>query len=317
MAASRDLDPRFVVYHCTCGARIELPEASAGRKARCRKCQRIFVVPLTASLSFEPPPVIIEIEPDASPIAPGFSLVGTAFWQDLGRNFVFFAFKWNALTWFWVAVMHFLFAGILILPFVGRGMILMFMLEGVIGGWLCAFYLATVLEAATGEHGLPDVRVSELSDLLDTLVDFVGAAALAMLPWIILRLLQAFSTWPIPDAAPVAAGMIGAFLWPGIVLTTAIGGGWAGLAPQIVLRVPLANPPAYLALGLLVGFAITLASPLDPFLIRRSITPINIANPWAMAACQAILTAYVGIFSMRAIGLYYRHFKHFLPFEAE
>jgi hypothetical protein len=67
----------------------------------------------------------------------------------------------------------------------------------------------------------------------------------------------------------------------------------------------------------MVGVLITLASPLDPFLIREAIPSISIANPLAFAACKAILTAYVGIFSMRAIGLYYRHYKSRLPFEAE
>ncbi len=316
---SRETPPRLseVVYNCPCGSRIRLSASVAGRKARCRKCGRVFTVPAVPSPRFEPPPVVIEIEPDEDDLTFRTVEPENHFWSDLACNFVFFVFEGNMITMFVIAFMHFLLDCLSWMPslFFWRFAILIAQL--LLAGWLCAFYLATTLHAAGGEDDLPNSWSSDWLELVEMFFQFLATALIAMLPWIVLRCLQVFAGRAIPDNAFVAADIGAIVIWPAIVLTLAIGRSLGGLWPHVVLRVPLAGPIAYLAVCVTVAAALVLTGALD---VPYGVSPAQFLaglNPWAEAAIGSLLTAYAAIVSMRAVGLYYRHYKHRLPFEAE
>ncbi len=316
---SREVTSSFseVVYNCPCGARIRFSASVAGRKARCRTCSHVFTVPAVHAARFEPPPVVIEIEPDEDDLAFRPPAPENRFWSDLAYSFVFFVFEGNLITLLGIAFTHFLLTCSSWLPGFGLLGCFFLMAELILAGWLCAFYLATALHAAAGEDGLPDSWSSDRLELVWMLFQFVGTVLVAMLPWIVLRCLRSYGGWAIPDNALTAAGIAAIVIWPAVVLTLAIGRSLGGLWPHIVLRIPLAGPIAYAAICLTVTAALVLTGDLDFFYAVSPIRFLAGLNPWAQSAIGAVLTAYAAIVSMRAIGLYYHHYKHRLPFEAE
>ena len=316
-------------YLCRCGAKLMFPESAVGRKARCRKCQFIFTVPDNRPvdiLSLAPLAEDMEFtRPAAAP--PGTSrqdeeLAGDGqprFWGDLLDSLLVLADPGNIITCIVIVGLNFL-LGLIghTVPF-GFGYTWIFMIAAwtLILGYLCSFYLNTILEAAAGEDDLPTLRVDNVvDDILWPLLQYAGSWLFAMAPAIVASIASWWWSRDLPQNLITGLYLIGGFLWPAIVLVVALGNGFRGLWPHLLIRTVLAAPLSYLAVAgvLAVGTALSLWPSL---LTAVGLGALGPTSERVLSVTTSILAPVVSIVSMRAIGLYYRHYKHKLPFEAE
>ncbi|GMU21288.1 MAG: hypothetical protein AMXMBFR13_13810 [Phycisphaerae bacterium] len=246
-----------------------------------------------------------------------------SFWADLAASFFFFLNGSSLVTFIVISFVAMWDALVSYAPG-----FLSLMGHALINGYLCAFYMNVIRETASGEDELPGVSVtSVLDDILFPLAQFIGTWAVALAPAVItlvlfvnssdeLTALHAMdpSLWP---GVVYALGVVGLALWPVIVLGVAIGGGFNGLWPHVIIRTALGAPLAYLAIlaALIVATAFMMLPWFDFFGLRAANLPIGAIV--GLALVSIILGEYSAIVSMRVIGLFYRHFKHRFPWVAE
>ena len=117
----------------------------------------------------------------------------------------------------------------------------------------------------------------------------------------------------VPHWLSPALVLLGCAFWPVIILAVSIGGGFGGLWPHVILRTALAAPVAYVAIVATLALAVGLA------LLPDMLLPASRLGQsfWALHTLNAVVTAYASIVAMKAIGLYYRHYKHKFPWAAE
>ena len=185
-------------------------------------------------------------------------------------------------------------------------------------GYLCAFYLATIVETASGEDALPSLWLTDaVSDLLLPGLRFIGSWLWVLLPALAVMAKATIQGDPVPWPAVRVAAVAGLFFWPVVVLGVAIGGSFRGLWPHLVVRTALSAPVPYLAvcLTLLVAAGLTFLPRVEPFcswlalLQTRAVLAVGLLN--------SALGAYAMILAMRVIGLFYRHYKGRFPWVAE
>jgi len=310
-------------YQCECGATIRLPDWSVGRRARCQTCQKTFTVPdgpsWPESLDVNAPS-LVKIYQDSAPATAEPRLPGGRdqsqdaiqekkhpFWKDLLASFALCFDAGNVVILLIIVFMHF---WIVLLSFGG---ILGFFGQILVYGYLCAFYQSIIGDTASGEDKLPNTMVSNiLDDLLLPLVRFIATWFAALIPTIAAHITALFLGVSVPSWLSTALVLLGCAFWPVIILAVSIGGGFSGLWPHVIIRTALAAPLAYGAIGVTLAIAVGLMS--LPELVPASWLP---ASFWTLHTINGILSAYAAIVAMRAIGLYYRHFKHKFPWVAE
>jgi hypothetical protein len=314
---------------CRCGAQLLFTEAAIGRKARCRKCQSVFTVPDNRPvdiLSLAPFAADMEsARPAAAP--PGVSradeeLAGDdrpTFWGDLLDSLLVLADPGNIITCIVIVAINFLqgLIGHAVPLGFGPGCVLMIGAWVLVLGYLCSFYLNTILETAGGEDDLPTLRVDNIvDDLLWPLLQFAGSWLFAIAPAIVASIASWWWSLDLPQNLITGLYLIGGFLWPAIVLVVALGNGFRGLWPHLLIRTMLAAPLSYLATAgvLAVGTALSLWPSL---LVTVGFGSLGPTSERVLGVTTSILAPVVSIVSMRAIGLYYRHYKNRLPFKAE
>ena len=199
----------------------------------------------------------------------------------------------------------------------GRGLAVTFLVMA--AGYLCAYYIAVIKEAAAGEDELPNPwpTTNPTWELAIEALYFVGTTVWVLLPTIVYMCIEYAHfgqiTWPI--AAFVA--ILGLMLWPAAVLCASISGNINDLWPMILLRTALAEPLAYLVTCMVMLLAVGLCSlPYTDF--YQSTAEAITDNLGTIASLllfifQVALTTYAMFVSMRVIGLYYRHFKQEFP----
>ena len=199
---------------CTCGAKYRFDDSAVGRKARCKKCGRVFTItpdttdgtiPLAADdplgvdlaaageqhqalkgeasyrVSPDPasPPPSLETAPSSSPPLVDELKPSRRYLDSLLWTLLFPTSLHNLLTFcvFW----GLLCVGNLILPFAG---ILGLLGRLIILGWYCAFRFETITIAAAGEDDLPSLSFSEgvLDDIILPLVRWIGSWTIVFLP---------------------------------------------------------------------------------------------------------------------------------------
>jgi hypothetical protein len=178
--------------------------------------------------------------------------------------------------------------------------------------------MGTIVETAAGEDELPSVSVTSwLDDAIMPLLRFIGTWALVLLPFLVLI----FFDPGLPPIVLMAVAVAGVFFWPAVVLAVSIGGGFSGLWPHTVIRTVLAAPLAYLAVwgAILVAAAITALPVLAPAigLVQSLMISAPARAGFLLFLLAHVLSVYAIIVAMRAIGLFYRHYKHKLPWSAE
>jgi len=238
-----------------------------------------------------------------------------SFWFDafaaFGYPFMSFG---NGITF---AIAAFIYLLEIVLQFVGcLGLIGIFFIEG----WLAAMYLSVIQDTATGSPDLPGIKMEDgpLEDIIKPFFKYLGAFAVAFLPAAAYIMLISFNLLPASMASTLNLMLLMAaaiFFWPVFLLLFSFN------ALDMIVRVDLIFTTVFrtflpfLALWLmllLVGFIKLL--PVMGMLI--AMIGLNIPIPslptfggFTGAAFFDVVDLYLGIVSMRLIGLYYLHFK--------
>lgn len=310
-------------YQCECGATIRLPDWSVGRRARCQTCQKTFTVPdgpaWPENLDVNAPPIpkpdIELVKPAPEPRLPGgrdenqdwIQAARQPFWKDLLDSFVLCFDVGNVVSLLIIAFLHF---WLVLLGFAGfLGMIGTVLIYG----YLCAFYQSIIVETASGEDKLPTAMVNNvLDDLLVPLLRFIATWLVALLPAIVVNLAVRIWGLSVPPELGPALIILGCVFWPVIILAVSIGGGFNGLWPHVIVSTALSAPLAYVAICATLVVAVGLMW--LPELVPATWLPASFLT---LRTLNGVLTAYASIVAMRAIGLYYRHYKYKFPWAAE
>ncbi len=360
----------MVKHQCPCGAKYKFEPQHAGKRAKCKRCGAVFVVPteeqhpdmipiadapvglmeeVAAAVQrgappppppvpgpfppgmTAPPPVVIEPPEDISePLAvPG---EGGDYASSLAQSFLF-ASSANNLVIF--VIMWVLLLVSELLPHApGLGILGMFLTIAVIitifviYAWYCAFRLNTIIEAAQGEADLPALTFTDgfLEDGLIPLFRWVGSWLIALAPAIVFAAVTgayALIQWSqaaggigallaeAADGAPVFLALLGAglFFWPMIVLCVSIGGFSTLGRPDLIISTIFRTFPAYILTVVMVFGTVAMAWFMAAAMQGTGTTP-NLSDVLVKSVFLVGVGLYLDIVAMRAIGLYYYHFKN-------
>lgn len=250
------------------------------------------------------------------------------FFQALGWNFFFTANPHNAAViigaWFVMGLLR-------LASFGGLLFIIGFIL---VNGWYCAFLFNTIGATANGEEDLPKLGQA-FEDLWEGAalplfryfvcwVLSVAPAALCLL-YIASRVSQAqaedlidvamgaivyddwspfVSTLDARMAAVASSILLGLFLWPMMLLVAGLGGVFALVRVDLIAITIARTFPAYLATVVMIYGAFFLSALGGSFLAGRPG-----ASMLAVGAVMLMVSIYLDVVAMRAIGLYYYHLK--------
>jgi hypothetical protein len=194
-------------------------------------------------------------------------------------------------------------------------------------GWYWAFMLNIVQDAAAGEEGLPTMSMTEgwwgdifaplLKMVLVTLVAFAPCIASALAAGMLLPQFGAAAGTPLmsttSDALFITLIAAGAALWPVLVLVIACGGPLAVFRLDLILMTIVKSFPAYVLMVSIVMIAIAISfwQSLYEAIVGDSIFvgPWNLGRFFLTMGMTNLVGTYCFIVVMRAIGLYYHHFK--------
>ena len=326
---------------CQCGARYRFPESVMGKRAKCQKCGAV----LTLEAEVDPGVLAIRDEPAAPEPAPPMSSAYVPSAESAGRLghavveedtsppsyarsllqtllFPTELANLGPLIFMWAMV----FISAALLPFApcvgGLGQI-------IILGWYSAFRLSVIEDAAAGEKQLPTLALTNgaYDDILVPFLKWVGSWVIVLAPALIYLLVMVslgLSTPASPAALlqglggilPYATGDVivfevlvyaGLFLWPMVVLCIALGGFSSFNRPDLIAVTLCRTFPMYLlTAGIVFG-----VSMIGDWLVGD--VPVN---PWddvfgffGWMLIASGTSVYLEIVSIRAIGLYYYHFK--------
>jgi len=238
------------------------------------------------------------------------------FWADVAWTFALFTEPNNlamlVVIWVLHAILPFLFAA----GWIGLlGAIIVY-------GWLCSYWFSVIEEAANGEERLPSLTLTEgvLDDVILPLLKFVGAWVLAWAPALVCAVVLAVAgglalagglgiATTIANPTGVLLVLVGVamFLWPMVLLVTAIGGILSVIRVDLICITIVRTFPAYLAVCLLFAGTWALETRADE--LASQITGGGMQGFLVTGAVAGLLQAYFSIVSMRIVGLYYHHFK--------
>jgi len=330
---------------CACGAPYRLPEGTEGRKAKCRRCGRVFRVP------GEPLPVApadgetrgtreagkapagvpgLESREDSAcpvPPPPGASAYGLgwpagmgsgdespvtrrSFGRDLLWSLVLFLEPANLMMLLVIWVLH---ALLPVLSFAGCfgaiGQVIVY-------GWLSSYWFKVIHEAAGGEDDLPTLELAEgvIDDVVYPLLKYLAATLLAWAPGLAVligvsavRNVDPEVLLMAPTGPVLLAFAVSLFVWPMVLLVVGIGGVGAAMRVDLLSITIARTLLPYLAICGLVGGAFAVQVYGDELLAWTS--GGGRPNFWLACGLGGLLQAYTGIVSMRVVGLYYHHFK--------
>jgi hypothetical protein len=254
--------------------------------------------------------------PSAAPGPTGYG----PYFASLGRSLLFFTNASNLATFVVVYLI------LLVRDFVSSyGMCLAPVVNLIITGWYLAFQLNIVTNAAADDDEIPAITLTGgwLDDIIKPLFRMLAAYAIAAAPAIIcaisLGLVTAGATGgpgagpgiPLPNVSVeelvllvvcIAAGF---FVWPLLVLIIALGSVSGLLRIDLIAKTIVRSFPAYL---IVVGIVY-----LSLFLPAVTLILVDVAGRdvprFAISAGMGVVELYTTIVAMRAIGLYYHHFK--------
>ncbi len=264
--------------------------------------------------------------PDAPSLPPGFvppdviieppervrTYVG-----DLLESFVFMFRLESIMTflfmWFILAFAR------MLLPFGGlMGMAGLF----VVAGWYCAFRFEVVGNAAAGEVGLPEVSLSEgwVDGIIVPFFNWVGSWLIVMIPaGIGLGLEIGFGRIGLLNVVQMLTGdastliveavrnesflflgglVLGLFMWPIIVLCFALGGVSSLGRLDLIVETVFKTFPYYV-LTVLIIYATVALRPLGDLM----------GSGYMMRILSIGFGLYLELIGLRAVGLFYHHYK--------
>jgi len=290
-----------IEFNCpSCGALIAFDSRHAGRSARCLTCGQKLVIPAENFQKPEkiaPPP-----EPRGEPV-PGFYRVA---FVEAGKS-VFHPQNVTTLA-FIAAIVCFKF-------FLARGVCgLNFVATVIVWGWLFGFYLNIIAETTYDENLLPKIylgtSITFLWYVIQPFFVFFFTLFLVELPFFITLSLTQGSGVTLTNFGSALGPLhlllqfffiLGLFLFPAAILTTAVGKDITLLRPDYLLA------PVFQAFGPYVIIVLMLAT---AFFLQIHTTQYTgaglMTTAWHLAINLAVQV--IAIFAMRAIGLFYRHY---------
>jgi hypothetical protein len=237
------------------------------------------------------------------------------FWTDAISAFGYpFMSAGNAIT---LGIVAFIYCLELALGYAGcLGLLGVFCIQG----WIAAMYLSVVQDTASGSPDLPGIKMEGgvVEDIIKPFFRYLGAFACACFPAAAYVLLM--STGALPSSLESGLNLmlvmaVGIFLWPVFVMLFAFNALDMIYRADLIFTTVIRTFLPYLALWvmlLLVGFVKFL--PLAALLVAQtglSITVPQVPQLGGLAGKVSfnIIDLYLGVVSMRLIGLYYLHFK--------
>ena len=286
-----------IQFFCpNCNEIIGFPDKHAGKRARCTTCGRLFIIP---SENYKKPK---KVEP---PKEKGEPLPG--FYRDVFvDNWKLFFDSENVTSLvFVIAVVCFKF-------FTAGSPCCAFVTHYAIWGWLLGFYLNIIYETAFEIDKLPDIYLGTSITLLWYIIKplflFSVTMAVVQLPFIIVLVLRKDEGLTIENIRQAEFGLLhvffilGLFLFPIAILTTAIGKDITMFRPDYLLR------PIFRAF---VPYVVTVLLLIAAALLETQTTQYTGAGLLTTAGHLAMNLAVqlIAIIAMRSIGLFYRHYN--------
>lgn len=289
-----------IQFFCpNCNEIIGFSDKHSGKRARCINCGQLFIIP---SESYKKPK---KVEP---PQKKGESIPGfyRAVFID---NWKMFLNSENATSLvFVIAVVSFKF-------FTAGSPCCAFVTNYAVWGWLLGFYLNIIYETAFGIDKLPEIylgtSVTFVWYIIKPLFLFSVTMAVVQLPFIITFALFKDEGLTLENIWQAEIGfrlllqgffILGLFLFPIAILTTAIGKDITMFRPDYLLR------PVFKAF---VPYVVTVVLLIAAALIETQTTQYTGAELLTTAGHLAMNLAVqvIAIIAMRSIGLFYRHYN--------
>jgi len=294
-----------IQFNCpNCNSIIGFADKHCGKRARCTTCGQLLIIP---SKSDEKPK---KAEPpkEKRQVLPGFY---RAVFVDNWKLF-FDSENINTLV-FVIAAVCFKF-------FLGKGICCMNYISFiVVWGWLLGFYLNIIYETAFEIDKLPEIylgtSVTFIWYIIKPFFLFFCTMAVVQLPFIITLILLKDEGITYENMWAAHTGfhlllqvffILGLFLFPIAILTTAVGRDLTMFRPDYLLG------PAFKAF---VPYVVTVALLIAATLLKIQTTQYDADAAFATTAGHLALNLavqVVAIIAMRSIGLFHRHYScHF------
>lgn len=288
-----------IEFNCPkCGALIAFDSKYAGKRAKCLTCQQKLIIPAE---SFQKPKKVEEPKPKAEPIGGFYRAVFVESWA------VFINPQNVTTLTFIVAVVCFRF-------FLARSWCCGFPAQFIIWGWLFAFYGNLICRVAIDDDVLPEIdlgtSVTWLWYIFQPFLVFFYTFFLVQLPFFIVLGLTGQpgvlgTMWSDFTAGPLHLQilfLLGLFVFPAAILTTAVGKDLTLLRPDYLLSPICRVFLPYLTAVLLIAAACLFQSRVSPY--TGAGTAVS-----ARDLGLNLLVQVVAIIAMRAVGLFYRHYQ--------
>jgi len=293
-----------IKFYCpNCDALIAFDRKHCGKRARCLTCGQIFIIP---SKDNEKPK---KIKPKAERAEPLPRFYRAVFWDSWK---IFFDRENTTSLVFVVAVVCFKF-------FLGAGICCMNHISFVIvWGWLLGFYLNIIYETAFEIDKLPQIylgtSITFLWYIVKPFLIFFFTMFIVQLPFIIALALLKDKGLTYENMWQDRTGLhlllqvlhiLGLFLFPMAILTTAVGKDITLLRPDYILAPILRAFLPYLVVVVLLVAGCVLETQTTQY---TGLTfGVTVGQLMPNLAVQVIV-----IIAMRSIGLFYRHYSCYL-----
>ncbi len=286
-----------IQFFCpNCNEIIGFPDKHAGKRARCTTCGQFFIIPSENYKKTKK----VELPKEKGEPIPGFY---HAVFVD---NWKLFFDSENATSLvFVIAVVCFKF-------FTARSPCCAFVTHYAIWGWLFGFYLNIIYETAFEIDKLPEIylgtSITFLWYIIKPLFLFSVTMAVVQLPFIIVFVLRKDEGLTIENIRQAEFGLLhvlfilGLFLFPIAILTTAIGKDITMFRPDYLLR------PIFRAF---VPYVVTVLLLIAAALLETQTTQYTGASLLTTAGHLAMnfTVQLIAIIAMRSIGLFHRHYS--------
>ncbi len=286
-----------IQFFCpSCNEIIGFPDKYSGKRARCTTCGQLFIIP---SENYKKPKKVEPPKEKGEPL-PGFY---RAVFVD---NWKLFFDSENATSLvFVIAVVCFKF-------FTAGSCCCGFVTHYVVWGWLLGFYLNIIYETAFEIDKLPEIYLGTSITFMWYIVKpfflFSVTMAVVQLPFIIALILlkdegMTFENfWQADFGLLHLLFILGLFLFPISILTTAVGKDITMFRPDYLLR------PIFRAF---IPYLVTVLLLIAPAILETQTTQFTGADLLTTAGHLAMNLAVqlIAIIAMRSIGLFFRHYN--------
>ncbi len=291
-----------IQFFCpNCNEIIGFPDKHAGKRARCTTCGKLFIIP--SENYKKPKKVELPKEKEKGEPMPGFY---RAVFVD---NWKLFFSSENATS------LVFVIAAVCFKFFTAGSPCCAFVTNYAVWGWLLGFYLNIIYETAFEIEKLPEIYLGTSITFVWYIIKpfflFSITMAVVQLPFIITLILFKDEGLTFENFRQAEFGfrlllqvlfILGLFLFPIAILTTAVGKDITMFRPDYLLR------PIFRAF---VPYVVTVLLLIAAALLETQITQYTGAGLLTTAGHLAMNfgVQLIAIIAMRSIGLFYRHYS--------